>query len=104
MECNKHICSICNAIFRDLNLNQISNVSNFEFRTFSRTFVIDLANQKGFSVFGPIIVLYFWQIFQNEMSHFNNILRVCFFEVCTYLCICMYICTYISSFPKRILT
>ena len=38
-------------------------------RTFSRTFVVDLLLDL-LSVFGPIIFLHCWQIYQNEMSHF----------------------------------
>ena len=44
MECNKRNRNIRYAIFRDLNLNRTSNVLLNQKRSFSRTFVIDLAN------------------------------------------------------------
>ena len=44
MECNKRNRNIRYAIFRDSNLNQIANVFLDRARSFSRTFVIDLAN------------------------------------------------------------
>ena len=44
MECNKRNRNIRYAIFRDSNLNRISNVLLNRTRSFSRTFVIDLAN------------------------------------------------------------
>ena len=44
MKCNKRNRDIRYAIFRDLNLNRISNVLLSRTRSFSRTFVIDLVN------------------------------------------------------------
>ena len=44
MEFNKRNRNIHYAIFRDLNLNRISNDLLNRTRSFSRTFVIDLAN------------------------------------------------------------
>ena len=67
MECNKHNRNIRYAIFRDSNLNRISNVLLNRTRSFSRTFVIDLAR---FFLFWTNYFLNFWQICQNEMSQF----------------------------------
>ena len=44
MECNKRNRNIRYAIFRDLNLNRVSNVLINRTRSLSRSFVIDLAN------------------------------------------------------------
>ena len=52
MECNKRNRNIRYAILRDSHLNRIYQT------------------EKVFSVFEPIILLNFWHICQNEMSHF----------------------------------
>ena len=44
MECNKRNRNIRYAIFRDSNLNRISNVLLNQTRSFSRTFAIDLSD------------------------------------------------------------
>ena len=44
MECNKRNRNIRYAIFRDLNLNRVSNDLINRTRSLSRSFVIDLAN------------------------------------------------------------
>ena len=44
MECNKRNRNIRRAIFRDSNLNRISNVMLNRTRSFSRTVLKDLAN------------------------------------------------------------
>ena len=70
MECNKRSRNIRYAIFRYLNLNRISNVLLNRTKSFSRTFVMDLVNEKFFFAFGSIMFLHLCQIVQNEMSHF----------------------------------
>ena len=44
MECDKRNRNIRYTIFKDSNLNRISNVSLYGMRSFSCTFVIDLGN------------------------------------------------------------
>ena len=44
MECNKRYRNIRYAIFKDSNLNRISNVLLNRTGSFSRTFIIELAN------------------------------------------------------------
>ena len=61
---NKH------AIFRDSNLNRILNVLLNWIQHFSVLLWQISQTIKGFSVFGPIIFVHFWQICQKEMSHF----------------------------------
>ena len=71
MECNKRSRNICYAIFRDSNLNRILNVLLNRTRSFSRTFMIDLANYKGsFRFWTHYFFLYIWLICQNEMIQF----------------------------------
>ena len=68
MKCNKRNCNTHYAIFRVSNFFKKVNMLYCN-PTFSRTFAVDLLSDL-LSVFGPIIFLHCWQIFQNEMSHF----------------------------------
>ena len=68
MECNKPIRNIRYVIFRESNLNRISNVWLNRVRYMNGELFIKLKS-FFFSVFGPIF-LHFRQIFQNGMPHF----------------------------------
>ena len=76
MECNKRNSKIRYAIFRDSNLNQISNVQLNQTRSFPRTFVIDLANFLGplfFNIFGRFVKTKCRTFLRMALQCFNRI-------------------------------
>ena len=79
MKCNKRNRKFNCAIFRESNLNQISNVLLNWMRLFF-IWMVNYQTKKVFSFrFWTHFFLHFWQIFQNEMSHFFRMALVQFF-------------------------